>query len=399
MAEYNPFHKGHLYHIRKTRNCAQIDAIIVVISSNFVQRGLPALVDKGARARMALAGGADLVLELPVVFSAHNGGLFANAAVDILAATGVVKKLSFGMEAPDRDMSAMADVLNEEPGDFKDALKKFLAEGYSFVQARSMALDVFVPGALEFLKRPNNNLALAYVGRIREKKYSIEPAPIERIGAGYHDRGIADGEIASATAIRDLFTSGDAERKKLALSLMPEDTAVLLQEADRNGRVACDEDRLWRALKLMLLRTPPEELARVAEMREGLENRMRRLAYEAASFGEFVDACTSRRYPRGRIQRHCMHLLIGLTHEMSRRFQENGPAYIRVLGANETGRALLAVMRETATLPVISKASVPQDLGGYARSMMQLEHRATEIWETLTENPRTKAEARYVPAL
>ena len=399
VAEYNPFHKGHLYHIRKTRSRAQIDAIIVVISSNFVQRGLPALIDKGVRTQMALAGGADLVLELPVAFSSHNAGLFANAAVDILAATGVANELSFGMESPDCDMNAMADVLNEEPYAFKRALQNFLAEGYSFVQARSMALDEIVPGSLDFLKRSNNNLALAYAGRIRQKKYALEPRPIERVGAGYHDREIDEKEIASATAIRDLFASDDEAKKNIALSLMPEEAAELLREADENGRVANNEDRLWRALKLMLLRTDAKNLANVAEMREGLENRMLRLAYEAESFDEFIDACTSRRYPRGRIQRHCMHLLIGLTHETSRSFQESGPAYIRVLGANETGRELLAAMRKRATLPVISKASVPKALGTYAQAMMQLEHRATEIWETLTENPGTKAEARYVPKL
>lgn len=399
MAEYNPFHKGHLYHIRKTRTRAQIDAIIVVISSNFAQRGLPALVDKGTRAQMALAGGADLVLELPVAFSSHNAGLFAGAAVDILAATGVVGELSFGMESPGYRMDAMADLLNGEPEDFREALRKFLGAGHSFVQARSMALDELLPGALEFLRRPNNNLALAYVQRLRGKRYPIEPRPVGRIGAGYHDREIYGGEAASATAIRDLFVSGDREKKDLALSLMPEESAKLLRESDENGRVAGSEDRLWRALKLMLLRTDAKNLAQIAEMREGLENRMLRLAYEARSFGEFIDGCTSRRYPRGRVQRHCAHLLIGLTHEMSRNFQRNGPAYIRVLGANETGRRLLAAMRETAALPVISKASVPKELGACARAMMQLEHRATEIWETLTENPATKAEARYVPRL
>jgi len=114
IAEYNPLHKGHLYHIRKSRSRAQIDAIIAVISSNFVQRGLPAMIDKGTRARMALACGADLVLELPVAFSSHNAGLFANAAVDILAATGVVSELSFGMENPAFDAAAVADLLNDD---------------------------------------------------------------------------------------------------------------------------------------------------------------------------------------------------------------------------------------------------------------------------------------------
>lgn len=399
VAEYNPFHKGHLYHIRKTRSRGQIDTIIAVISSNFVQRGLPALVDKGVRARMALACGADLALELPVVFSSHNAGLFANAAVDILAATGLVSELSFGMENSAYDTGKLADILNDEPEAFKHAIKKFLSEGFSFVQARSAALDELVPGASGFLKGSNNNLALAYVKRIREKQYSIEPIPLERVGAAYHEREAEDGALASATAIRALFTAGGEEGKKRALSFMPAPAAALLREADEQGRVATEGDRFWRALKLMLLRSEPENLANVAEMREGLEHKMLRLAYEARSFDEFVGACVSKRYPRGRIQRYCTHLLIGLTHEASRSFQKNGPAYIRVLGANERGRELLRTMRKTAALPVVSKASVPKKLGAYARTMMQLEHRATEIWELLAENPAAKAEARFVPQL
>lgn len=360
------------------------------------------MIDKGTRARMALACGADLVLELPVAFSSHNAGLFANAAVDILAATGVVRELSFGMENPAFDAAAVADLLNDESDNFRRAIRRYLSEGRSFVQARGMAIDEIIPGALNFLKGSNNNLAIAYIKRLRGKKYPMAAVPIARIGAAYHDADapVAEGcSYASATAIRALFTSGACGQKERALALMPAESAALLREADARGRIASCGARYWRALKLMLLRSDAESLSRVAEMREGLEHKMLRLAYEAESFEAFVDACVSKRYPRGRIQRYCAHLLIGLTHEASREYQAAGPAYIRVLGANETGREVLRAMRGTASLPVISRASVPKDSGAYARRMMQLEHRATEIWEMLTDNPVTKAEARFVPLL
>lgn len=395
IAEYNPFHRGHLYHIRKSRSRAQADAIIVVISSNFVQRGEPALVDKETRTRMALACGADLVLELPVVFSSHNAGLFANAAVDILAATGLVNDLSFGMESPDEPLEELADLLNEEPERFREALKKHLSSGFSFVQARSMALDEIVPGSLSLLKGSNNNLALAYVKRIRERGYPIRPLAVRRQGAGYHDLELpGEGAAASASAIRARFASGDGEK---AGSFMPEAAAELLRSEGLYGHTASDAERFWRAVKLSLLRSDAESLSRIAEMREGLENRMLKFAYRASSMGEFVDACTSRRYTKGRIQRYCAHLLIGLSHCDSRIFQENGPAYIRVLGANETGRAMLSRMRKSASLPVVSRASAP--FSPYARAMMQFEHRASELWELLTDNPRPQREARLVPVM
>jgi predicted nucleotidyltransferase len=355
---------------------------------------------------MALACGVDLALELPVVFSSHNAGVFANAAVDIIAATGRVGSISFGMETPNIPLTQnLADVLNEEPPRFRAALKKSLGAGFSFVQARGMALDEIVPGSLELLKTPNNNLALAYVKRLREKNYNIEPRAVERLGSGFHDADISNPSrgAASATAIRALVEAGRLEE---AYALMPNESARLLRAAVGAGRVVTDRDRLWRAVKQAMLICAPEGLRRISEMGEGLENRMYDLALRADSFGSFVDSCASRRYTKGRIQRHCAHLLIGLSHEDGRKFQENGPAYIRVLGATGRGRKLLAEMRAHATLPVITRASAPRRVGGEhseraatAAEMMAYEHRATEIWETLAEKPAVRSEARFVPIM
>ncbi|MDR1965373.1 MAG: nucleotidyltransferase family protein, partial [Synergistaceae bacterium] len=189
IAEYNPLHKGHQYHIRKSLEFGRADAIIALISSNFTQRGEPSVADKRARAEMALACGADLVLELPCAFSCRNAGIFADAAVDTLAATGVADAISFGAESPEKLalLERMADALNDEGRDFRRLLKRFLDMGCSFVQSRSMALDERIPGSGELLRHPNNSLALAYIKRIREKGYPIETIAVERIGARFHD--------------------------------------------------------------------------------------------------------------------------------------------------------------------------------------------------------------------
>lgn len=394
VAEYNPFHLGHEYHLDAARSAAGADALVVALSSNFVQRGEPALADKATRTRMALRGGADLVLELPVVFSCHNAGLFANAAVDILAATGVVSSLSFGMETPEVDLQAISAILNAEPPAFRAALKAFLGMGHSFVEARSKALDIVLPGSLAVLKKPNNNLALAYVKRIQERRYAIHPLPVARIGAGYHARTIApDGTPPSATAIRAHVAAGGFAEAEAA---MPKDAAAFLRRAYDNGHTA-DGERFWRAVKQALVRVDTEALACVAEMREGLENRMIDAAYRSASMEDFLEYCTSKRYPKGRIRRYCAHWLLNLTHGRSREFQNAGPAYIRVLGANKTGREVLRTMRHTAALPVISRSSAPWSV--YAAAMMRYEHRATELWENLTASPRPRAEANFVPIM
>ena len=397
VAEYNPFHMGHLYHIRKTRESARFDALVAVISSNFVQRGEPAIVDKRARALMALSCGVDLALELPVAFSSHNAGPFGNAAVDILAATGLVTVISFGMEDPDSagsSLSGMADILNDEPEEFKLSLREKLSLGFSFVQARSMVLDEMMPGSLAILKRPNNNLALSYVKRIREMRYPIETVAIQRSGAGHNEKSADGTGAASASAIRGLAASGDVES---ACSLMPVKSAELFREACSSGHAALDGFRFWTALRQAIIRAKPRDLAALAGMSEGLENRVADMALRSESYESFVDSCTSRRYPRGRILRLCAHILLNLSQEESENFQSGGPAYIRVLGANRAGRNLLAEMRHTAALPVISRPSAPWSW--YSRSMMSLEHRASELWETLTDSPRLRAEAKYVPPM
>ncbi|MDR1134248.1 MAG: nucleotidyltransferase family protein [Synergistaceae bacterium] len=395
VAEYNPLHKGHEYHIRKSRECAQIDAILALISSNFTQRGEPAIVDKNARARMAIECGADLALELPCVFSCRNAGIFADAAVDMLAAAGAVAYISFGTESSGdkRELfEKAADILNEEPETFAVSLKKYLREGNSFVKARSMALEETLPGISELLKGPNNNLALAYIKRIRQKKYPMETLQIQRLGPGFNDPRTVENGLASASAIREMIARGDG---KMYLPLLPESSADILREEMYGGHAAVRKDMFWRAVRTALLRASPEELADVAEMSEGFENRMRMAAYDAASMDDFVGRCSEKRYPRGRVRRYCAHILLNLRKEASLRFQRHGPAYLKVLGANATGRRVLKSIGGICPLPVLSRAG--GRVGPYAREILRFERTATEIWEMLTDNPRNDAEKRAIP--
>jgi predicted nucleotidyltransferase len=373
--------------------------VVVVLSSAFTQRGLPALLDKWTRARAALSNGADLVLELPFVFSSHNGGVFADAAVDILAATGQVAYLSFGMETPDvAALEGPAEILADEPEDFKRLLKNFLGLGYSFVQARSMALDKIIRGSdnaggtIDLLKQPNNNLALAYVKRLREKKYNIIPRAVERIGAAYHDTSGA----GSATAIRELLSNGKPEE---AYSLMPSRCAEILRAEADKGRAVYERDRLWRAVKQALISGGTRRAADASEMREGLENRLIEAAYRAGSFAEFTDMCVSRRYTKGRIRRHAIHILTGLGHADGRAAQASGPTYIKALGMNGKGREILAAMRRSAALPVITRSLPPKDETGISELIARKERAAAEIWETLADNPQPRAETMMKPVI
>lgn len=376
VAEYNPLHRGHLYHIGRARELSGADSVVAVMSGPFVQRGEPALTDKWRRAQMALDAGVSLVLELPVVFAAHNAGVFASSAVDLLAATGVVSHISFGVESPEWQTDRILDILLEEPAGFKALLQSSLKKGYSFVEARALALERVVPGSAGELRWSNNILALSYLLRIRKKGWPLIPVPVQRVGAGYHETE-SDG-FASATGVRKKLSAGSCGE---ALALLPESSAEILRDCLDAGRACIDRGRLWNILRAILLRSAPPQIAGHAEIGEGIENRLRREALNSVSFQEWAERCTSKRYPRGRIQRHAIHLLLGLEHWTNRSFQRLGPAYIRVLAADERGRRLLRRMRKNSHLPVITRCGAAKSV--YAERMMSFDVLAAELWEQL----------------
>lgn len=391
IAEYNPLHRGHRYHIEKASESG--DPIVVVLSSDFTQRGEPAFIDKTSRTMMALKAGADLVLELPVIFSCHNGGVFANAAVDILEATGVVDRLSFGMETVPPNLEAIVAILVEEPKPFKHALRSFLDLGYSFVRARAEAAEETVPGALEFLSNPNNSLAVSYMSRIAQRGYAIKPLPVKRIGGGYHEDNLSS-PYPSATAIRNSVRSGNP----CAMTGLPEESRVILESDMARGRCLLGFEELWKYLRFLLTRTDADGLKSHAEFSEGIENRFICHAKTSASWEDFIGKCSSKRYPRSRLQRNMAHLLIGLDHLKNRLYQEKGPAYIKPLGATERGRELLRLIGREGRLPVVTRAGrIKSD--PYGLSIMEREHRACDIWELLVPGGKPGRDVKTPPIM
>ena len=387
IAEYNPLHNGHFHHLARAREESGARGVVVVLSSYFVQRGEPAMVDKWARTAMALACGADVVLELPTVFSCHNAGVFANAAVDLLAALGGVTHVAFGMEEPQGDLETLGAILMEEPEAFKSALQRFLQEGFSFVESRSRALETLVPGSASLLRGSNNTLALAYCCRIRSRGYALRPVRIQRVGAGYHHRDLAP--LASATAVRESLRRGDWG--SLALTVPPA-SAALLRQARERGRTILDFDFLWRLTRFLIPRLGVEGLRGMAEMREGIEHLLMDAARRALSWDDLVQSCVSRRYPRGRVQRHILHILLGLKHWENRALQRLGPPYLRVLGVTPRGREILRRSRPSRNLPLIAKASPPP--GRWAQMVMAVEHRSAALWELGLPHPEAETESR-----
>ena len=396
VAEYDPFHNGHAFHIDRARVlCAETYGretnapIVAALSSSFTQRGLPALADKWTRARMALESGADLVLELPFIYACNAGPEFARGAIDTLAALQCVTHLSYGMEdfganntfnVSDRSsppLGAIVDILIHESLSFKLNLKRQLALGASYSKAFAEALDQELPGSGNFVSKPNNSLALSYLLRLREKNYDLTPLPVRREGAGYHDPSY--GTTAGATAIRAALTGGVWEGSWVE-NAMPSPSLALLKAERERGRLCLGTEKLWILLQGLLTRSSPEDLRSIAGMDEGLENLFLKHYSKAASYEDFIGRCVCARYTQSRLRRQTIWCLAGLSRRTASILSRSGLTYIRVLGFNGRGRLLLrdAVSEK---LPVVTRLAAASE--ETARLAADMEFRASRLRELL----------------
>ncbi|BDF79056.1 hypothetical protein HMPREF7215_0107 [Pyramidobacter piscolens W5455] len=393
VAEYNPFHRGHRYQIEEIKKKNAGAAVISVLSSNFLQRGAPALLDKWERARAAVRCGVDLALELPLPFCGNNAGVFAGGAVALLKATGVVEAISFGMEDETDLLGVISAILVQEPPAFKAILQDFLKKGHSYAQARAGAIERLCPGGGALLGKPNNTLAVAYAEAALRQKAGFELLPVRRAGAGYNDP--SEGEIMSATGIREALLNG---RTEVAYRAMPDESAAILRKNIAAGRCCLDWQPLWQAVRLLLMRAASAELARYADISEGIENRFLDLYPRCESFEELAERVATRRYPRTRVRRQLMGMLLNVSEADNQLFQRRGPAYIRPLAMNRRGRELLRLMRKKSSLPVVTKpAGLRGD--GYAQKIMALEFRGAALWESFLPRPDWEREKKAVPLL
>ena len=392
IAEYNPFHNGHLYQLREaTRLTGQ--PVVVAMSASFMQRGEPACLSKWLRARLAVENGAALVLELPTAFSLRSAQFFASGGVQLLAATGSVTTLSCGVESPELDFGALAQRITSDAA--QGRIRSLLSQGKSYAAACAAVLSEAQQEAgvtamqassnegkaFAGLTKPNDILALEYAKALQAT--DIKPLFIERRGDGYNDREIS-GTMSSATAIRQaLNNSNDGWQQAVPASV---------RQALLDNAPGYDAALLWQLLRYKLRLMSVDAIADACQCSEGLENLLKDAA-ACPSFAEALQLCTSKRYTTSRIRRLFMQLLLDVPRW---RWEDNAPAYLRVLAFNDTGRQLLKQMKATASLPIITGLyrNWPQRLQHlqlrqqqiYSQQLL-LELRATELWSLLQLNP------------
>lgn len=377
IAEYNPFHLGHQYHLQQARQSLDFEGTIVVMSGHFTQRGTPTLTDKWLRAHMAILGGADLVLELPCAFSVRSAYYFALGGVLSLACCGITH-LSFGIESDEVTLlAAAAHILAQESESYQETLKQQLSLGLSFAAAQSNALTQFLP---QFdttpLKQPNNLLAMSYLQVIKRFQLPITPLAIKRQG-DYHNLQ-PEEKFASASAIRRMLLAHESE----AYRYLPQTTTALLPQE------LIDLERFKQTILTLIRRSSPNDLRQLIEIKEGLEHKLIRAAQDSKSLDDLCLAVKSKRYPYSRINRSLCHLLLNFTND----YAAQKPYYLRVLAFNQTGARLLKKIKRYSTVPIITKSSVAmRQLPLEGQKMLQLDIRATDIYHTAyQESARNK---------
>lgn len=368
VVEYNPFHNGHKYHLEKAREVSGAEIVIAVMSGDYTQRGEVACFNRWKRAEMALENGVDLIVELPVFYSSQSAEIFSRGAVNTLSELGV-DRIVFGSESGDLDkLEKIADL--EENEKFKESLGAGLKLGLSYPTAFSAALREMEPD-LEI--KSNDILGIEYIKAAKKLEKEIELIPIKRVGVGYHETTI-QGEIASATGIRRMFRENIEVEK-----VMPRESHMHIQ----GERMALLEE-YYPLIRYEIINNF-EKLKKIQDIEEGFENRVFQLAIKYSDFEEFFQELVTKRYTIGRLQRILIHILVGLTTQITAEVKERVP-YIRVLGFSRNGQRYLKELKrkreENFQAPslLVGLKNIKKILGERDRELLEFNERASLIY-------------------
>ena len=364
IAEYNPFHNGHLYHLNKIKAKYPEHIIVLVMSGNFTERGDVSIIDKWKKKDIALKAGIDLIIELPFPFATQSADYFSYGAITILEHLQV-EKVIFGSESNNiKDLETIVDCqLNNE--DFDKLVKIYSKFGKNYPTALSLALKDLTKREIT---TPNDLLGISYIKTIKKYKYKIKPETIQRTNL-YHETELTD-EIASATAIRKAL-----KEKKDITSFVPDYVIPHLKN------LHYIED-YYNLLKYKIL--TEDDLSKYQTVDEGIEHALKKVITSSNSYEELINNLKSKRYTYNKITRMLLHILCNFTKEKAQAF--NKITYIRLLGFNDNGRNYLNSIKKDISLPIISKINREKD------PMLEFEIETTKIYALTESNDLVKKE-------
>lgn len=411
IAEYNPFHNGHLYHLKSSKKLTQTDYTVAIISGNFTQRGSTSIIDKWSKTKMALENGIDLVIELPVLYSISSAENFADGAIKILNSLGIIDYLSFGSETSNIDiLKNISEILYNEPNDYKKLLTKELDKGLSFPKARENALLGYIKNNSNDIKfdigkytniisSPNNILGIEYLKALKKYQSNIKPICIERTSANYNSTDISTKNsiannsicneltaIGSATAIRELIKSKNYETIK---DLVPSSSYSLLMSCLNDGCIVPDLNIFEKEIFYILRKMAIEEIANLPDVSEGLEFSIKKSANSCNNIDDFLNIVKSKRYTVTRLQRILLYALLDISKkdiELSKRIEK---PYVRILGFNENGKRLvsqIALNHPEITLITSVKKFIDSNSNKDLQIMFDKDIFATDVYSLGFEN-------------
>lgn len=392
IAEYNPFHNGHLYHLKESKKATGAEYTVAIISGNFTQRGSTSIIDKWKKTEMALQNGVDLIIELPVLYSISSSENFAEGSIKILNSLGIIDFLSFGSETSNiKILNNFANILYDEPKEYKKILSNYLDTGLSFPKARENALLEYIKNFEDvntnfdnyqnILSSPNNILGIEYLKALKKYKSSIKPVCIKRSIADYNSSDISiNTSIASATAIRELIKNKNFNTIK---TVIPEKSYSILADCINSGCIIPDLNCFEKEIIYVLRKMSIKEIANLPDVSEGLEFLIKKAVNSCNTLTELLNTIKSKRYTITRLQRILLYALLDISKKNMKLSKEVDSPYIRVLGFNDNGKKLISkIMDKNPNQPLITsvKKFVDNNSNTSLQTMLNKDIFATNVY-------------------
>ena len=374
IAEYNPFHNGHLYQIQKAKELTGADAVIAVMSGNFTQRGETSLINKFEKTKIALQNEVDIVIELPTIYSISSAENFALGGIKILNEIGNIDYLVFGIEEDNlQELQAIADVLVNENDEFKRTIKEELDKGNSYPKAREIALKkvLLSENVEDIIQKPNNILAIEYLKALKITNSRIKPFAIKRKNSMHHDKNINEN-YASGTYIRKLFIENNFDEIS---KVVPKYTYEKLLELKSHGTYVTSINDFSDIVIYKIRMMTKEEISQIADVNEGLENSIKLASTTCKTIDEIIDKVSTKRYTKTRISRILTYILLDITKSDMEQSKNNDP-YIRVLGINKQCEEILSTINDSKLITSLKKF---EENNG-ENQLLNTDKKATEIY-------------------
>lgn len=388
IAEYNPFHNGHIYHIQKSKEITNSDYVIAIMSGNFTQQGNISIFDKFKRAKLATNNGVDLVIELPTIYANSSSQYFTKGAISLLNSLNIVDYISFGSESGNIDtlLNISKIIVSNENEIWKD-ISKNLKLGISFAQAREQSIGKYLTlSEIEELSKPNNILGIDYLTQLLKNSSTIKPFTISRNSSNFNDKNINNaGNFSSATSIRELiYDNGDST---ILENVVPNDTLNII-----NSTNATFNDTLFDILKYKIITSKKEDLAKINEVTEGLENKLITSVSTSSNYNDLLSHIKSKRYQMSKIKRMLNNIILDITKLDFDNIFNSDQMYAHVLSTSNRGKILLSKISKNSIIPLITSLNdnALNNLSNIQRKMLEKDILSSNIYSILNNEQINK---------